>query len=607
MEEVFERISLSLPEDHGPSPEAPHGKLVQKNPSAGSADEQLQHVVFVVNPSVNNIFTGVGGRLASSFRDASQLRYAYAPENGVFSPLWVSKFRFIVIDLAAEGAMYAPLDASEGAVTPAVFPKASEPPAAVLGKLTNIVTEAIERVFLPDVTFCSVSPAKLLLAPLVDFRNHDSLGGIAAQLKEVVAKMHAVVMPKTIVKAVTAAHRLEHHSHVATALARATRHVNAVNLEALGQQQQQDVFHPHTVPSLFVDAGRLIVDMPVRDLARQLLEEVKDNEEARNLKESFFGEASANMDLRIYPVYIFTLVGRSRHECFLENYERSFASENGVVVLRCEHDGVAVRFFNETSRWLLKQNLTQAVGGVLSGLLRGLGNVAPSHLKWSEAHNRTVVNYLFSASNAFGSPFCDVSAVEIPQWLRWSAIRANVIAWLDHSLKLARSAMNDIAAFEDRHLPTPKAHMAVVGSHLAFSMARGAEETNQDVLQRQLKAGGAVAAAAKCKIEIKQLQNLILQVSQALRTPSHSASELAAELGSELPRLANKMRGKVEHILKVAEAELTCCSWNVRVRRKFDWLSVLVVVAFFVCLAGVALWVIVKYGYITTTHITRKR
>jgi hypothetical protein len=114
--------------------------------------------------------------VADAFNNKKRrLTYTYS-NNGclVHSPVFAGRAgRFVVIDTNAIPSVFGPLEASEGAVATRMYPYAPrDSKEALLGKLSNAIVSASNRIFFPDVKSDQPNPSKLVIVPMFVFRNH---------------------------------------------------------------------------------------------------------------------------------------------------------------------------------------------------------------------------------------------------------------------------------------------------------------------------------------------------------------------------------------------------------------------------------------------------
>lgn len=241
------------------------------------------YTVLVVNPNRADM-----QRLAAELRQTSlpsAYRYHYVDRRaGVPTQMWVSRGRYLVLDLSAGPCTLGMTGVSPGAVSTLSVPnvhaglqgsdaakaaRTNDAAAAasydaehtrLLARLTTVLGSAVRHVIAPDLRSCALPDfTETLIVPLVVLRDHrrfDPLerGGAhsidVARLEEQVRRM---LLPGQELRLLTSTHDLHSHPQVSVALARA---------------QQSDTDHHEVEAGNYLPSARSYLDTAA--LTRQL-------------------------------------------------------------------------------------------------------------------------------------------------------------------------------------------------------------------------------------------------------------------------------------------------------------------------------------------------
>ncbi len=536
----------------------------------------LKHTVFVIRPDLDRMSkTAAEGPDKQLFQTAlrrpKKVSYTYR-NNG--SPVGSAMFagrkgRYVVIDTSAVPGVFGPIEAPEGAVlphsTPSSYRDVSE---ALLGKLSNSILSAVNRVFFPDVMSETIKPARYLLVPVFVFRNHKLSfhphlvhEGVNYDIDvdEIVKKMQPLQLLHMETKVVFGSHSLFDYVHVAAALSRATQVVNDHKLRLSGH----DFVHSKRLnPLNLSDDGngvRSFVNGPV--LLTQLLESADDltenllslstQEKDKDLLSLFFGPnyKARSSHLRLFPVFIFSLTGRKADDLFFESHDNFYADGRGAVVLQSNWTRVPLPFFRGLpDRHPVEMDASVVTGAVLEAMVQGIGNVSPPHLKWSALHNRSVVNYAWSAGSTFAGPFSSGNGKQVfSENVRENAIRSTMVATVHATMKKMQHVLHLVVEFEKQH------HMQKDLHDLAADIASG-------------EAGRM--ATAQIKVNLQQAYDQLWKVSQIFNELSPEEHKDLFELASDMPARVEAIERAARIALEDAEDAISCCSVKRVVIRK---------------------------------------
>lgn len=544
-------------------------------------DRRYHHTVFVLNPDVHRAInldlqlrhTSPEKRLTELHHQAilrakHKPRYKYRYRGSLVNgPIFSSRGRFVVIDVNALGTSFGPSESPEGVVVPHIFPSiAIDSTDMLLAKLNHLITEALERVFFPDVTSEQVSPSKLLLVPIFVFKNHRKAFQETAEFGKIqpdvdvpmlLRKLQALQIPRTRMQVVFGVHNLYDHTHVATALSRA---MTTVNDHKLRVASLKDFLHSNKLNPLgtehtdddntrtFVN-GQVLLGQLVEsadEMTYDLLAEMGQTNGADELLKSFFGMSNAEHGrrssmMRIFPVFVFSVEGKPPGHLLFENYETNFANSHGAVVLQSNWTDIEVPFFLESMRKTVHLDATKVTGSVLEALVKGVGNISPPHIKWSEIHNRTVLNYLWSGGGSFGGPFSrllDLAEASVSENVRENAIRNNLIVLIHSAVKASRHVLRMLLDFE-----------------LEFGLTK-----HTHLLAEDLQSGhvGRVTAA-RIKVNLKRMQGVLARVASIFNENVSMDNGALFDLANELPSLARSLVDDAVHSLDRARSRIACC------------------------------------------------
>ena len=563
-------------------------------------NQRYQHVVFVINPNVKRALKLDLERMHATqgMRDREQshqtilqsrkkARYKYRYNGSqINAPAFSAKGRFVVIDVGAIPMAFGPTEASEGVVVPQMYPSIeNDSPDEMLGKIHNMATEAVERVFFPDVTSSKVTPSKMMLVPFFVFKNHGEsfhkyeYAGSKHELDvaELVKKMQQIQVPQTNMRVIFGDHSLYDHTHVSMALSRALTTVSdhrlrVASIKDLLRGKKLDILSSSDND----DGTRTFVDGPILlnqllessdDLTFDLLSEMGSESGADDLLKAFFGMSHAdhkrNLMMRIYPVFVFSTVGKPKHHHLFESYENHFANSGGAVILQSNWTDVEMPFFMNSVNELLHKDTSAVTGDALEALIKGIGNVAPPHIKWNSIHNRTELNYMWSGGGAWSGPFSrklEKHSADLSENTQENIIRNNLIVLLHQAIVNSQSAFRQMQAFENE-----------------IGLTKFSSSLSEDL---QSEHAGRMAAA-RIKVNLKKMQALLSRVSAIFNENHSSNNQLLFDLISELPRLGASLLNDAEHSLDRARSQIQCCKLVTKTmgRDRISWIWIVIVLS----------------------------
>jgi hypothetical protein len=263
------------------------------------------------------------------------------------------------------------------------------------------------------------------------------------------------------------------------------------------------------------------------------------------LLKTFFGMANAehkrNVMMRIYPVFVFSSVGKPKQHHFFESYENHYSNSRGAVILQSNWTDVEMPFFLNLPNELLHKDASSITGDALEALIKGVGNVAPPHLKWSTVHNHTILNYMWSGGGAWSGPFSrqlEKRRANLSENTRETIIRNNLIVLLHQAIAKAQRAFQLMQSFEEE-----------------YGLVKFSYSLTEDLQSEHV----GRMATARIKVNLKKMQRLMSRVSAIFNENHSSNNRQLFDLISELPRLGASLLDEAEHSLDRARSQIQCC------------------------------------------------
>ncbi len=153
--------------------------------------------------------------------------------------------------------------------------------------------------------------------------------------------------------------------------------------------------------------------------------------------------------VRIFPVFVYSLRGHPTPLLF-EDGQAFFAGPGGAAVLSSNHTTMHLPLFGDSPDRPISCNPSDPTRAIVDALLRGLGNVAPPHLRWSTARNRTEADHCWSTGCTTHGFFA--RARHIPRLALDNVRRSWAIAMIDQLLQAAQRVLQALARFEAKNV-----------------------------------------------------------------------------------------------------------------------------------------------------------
>ena len=530
-----------------------------------------RHTVFVMNPRLERLKTGLGGQLDDAIRknanqnDDVRYRYNYYG-SAVDSAVWSSYGRFLYIDIQASGNLYGEFEDLQGTVLRESFPSVRDEDAVLKGKLQHLIVSGVRHIFLPDICREENRPSKFLLIPFFIFKNHASVlhknlvydnKNFDLDVNAIVRRLQNIQIPGSTIKVVFGIYDLKSHPHIAMSLSKAREHRNG----ALHFMENSFMVDRQT--RAVTNGKKLLGELQhaVDHLTEDLLLEVGGQED---LLSSFFGdqfkgsnEKRLSHQLRIFPVYVFSLAGRNAEDLFFHNGKLNFANGVGSVVVQSGYKTARTPHFVENNPVMM--NPSRVEGEVMESIVTGLGNVAPTHLYWNDLWNKTSKNYLWSTGNTLSGSFSNKNYLDVAEYVSENIIRASLIVKIHHCIKKANEILALVSSFErkfNKHLVSP-----LVTSDFAQTLQHG------NLIE---------STAANVKLDIENFGNSLDYLKAIFAENSRQRKTELFELANELPRIIDSIYNKSYHELEQVSSKLLCCKWQARKNPSSSYTSVFI-------------------------------
>lgn len=265
--------------------------------------------------------------------------------------------------------------------------------------------------------------------------------------------------------------------------------------------------------------------------------------------------------VRIFPVYVFSLRGGTPGLAF-DDDAPFYADARGAIVLQSNHESVEVSHVFGDGGDGITSNPSDVARPILDSLVRGLGNVAPPHLRWSTRHNRTQTNWMWSTGCNTNGYFARSKVIST--LVQDNVRHASVLAMIDLALESAQQVLQDVLAFEKRHV-----HSRVGGGAVVVA----ADEAS---LVADLNSGAiAIRASATVKMNLKRLEKTLTEVAELFG--AGGGRDDLFDVVAQLPGLSQSLIASSRDTLQGAEAALQCCVWDHSIERRFPWKYVVVI------------------------------
>ncbi|CAA7388263.1 unnamed protein product [Spirodela intermedia] len=426
--------------------------------------------------------------------------YQYRYNGGGASQVWLSSWRFVVIDLSAGPCVYGKIESEEGSVSyrtlprlanlisprGSLVPKISSTYDTFMGQLGALISTTIEYVIAPDVRFEIVDLTTRLLIPIIVLQNHNRYNIFQAghntsiDIKEIEREVKKMVHAEQEIVFVGGSQALHHHEKLAIAVRKALRG------HSLHETKNDGRFHVRA--RTYLD-GAILKDEMERSadvLAHGLLEAadpsasskyflrqtwLEDSDspkdsiiEHRSLWESYSmrlgssqkkgkkkkGNLYRTYGTRVVPVFVLSLAEVDA-ELMMEDESLVWTSKDVVIVLQHDNENIPLSYVSETSRRYVSPASAQR--HILAGLASAVGGLSAPYEKASHVHDRPILNWLWAAGcHPFG-PFSNSSRISL--LLQDVALRNTIYARVDSALRKIRETSEMVQSFAAEHLKTP--------------------------------------------------------------------------------------------------------------------------------------------------------
>jgi hypothetical protein len=511
----------------------------------------FDHTVFVMYPrTVANYFY--------TYRGAT-----------VGAPLWASHSRYAVIDLKAIGTQYGSRDSNEGSKMPVSFPSVPwalfhmrpedktnyrDSPSIPLveAKLAVSIVSAVEHLVLPDLLHESkFGNEQLLLIPIFVCRNHNQpfrpnalYDGEAYDfdVAQVVKEIQAIQIPGSTVRVVFKTHTMNDKDDVRNALRESielqVKHTS-VNIHGSSaiigastttmQLQTTEVVNGKVLMDELDKLTSNFTNTLVRDMG----------ESGKEIRAALFGGINRGVlerasPVRIFPIYVLSLRGMAPDLLF-DDSSVFFSDTRGAAVLQSNYTSITLPLFGNDDSTLVTVDPSDPTRAIIDALLRGVGNIAPPHLKWSTTHNRTEVDYLWSVGCNTNGGFS--GAREVSQMVLDNVRRASALTMVDNLFVTAKRVLRMLGKFEDNHVQSQKRTLSGATPNLLSVDLNGPSV--------------ALRATANVKLELKRARDILMRVSELLTSTNNDA---LFGVIAQLPRMAQQLN---DHGKNLAETHMS--------------------------------------------------
>ena len=455
------------------------------------------YTILVVNPNRADI----AALLPPGSRPPEGFTYHYAmPGEATPTQMWLSKGRYLVLDLSAGPNPRGMAGATEGAVSAASVPhvhpalqggaeaeerRAADPRRAaefalehtqLLSRLAALMLSAVTHILAPDLRSCSLpeGAAGKLVVPLVVLRNHRRFDPLrpghahSLDIGSLKAQLSRMLVPQQSVTLLPSTHDIHGHPQISVALTRATKSVTM-----------------HGQVDSYVDAAALEHELrhSVDWLAAGLMhrsegagEATADAAAAAADDDSHSGyhlhtgwasnatvgrrQASSGLDSpstaggkgaapsRVLPVFVFSLLGM-HPTLLLDRTSLVHASDHAVIVLQTNSTHLPVPFYADQHAAPLTISTLDPTPHALAGLAASIGAVL-SPFESFNAHGAPALDFHWAIGQ---HPFGPFSATpSLPDIVIDVAQRHAVLSQLSAASDLLFDAVAAVEALAARYV-----------------------------------------------------------------------------------------------------------------------------------------------------------
>eukprot|EP00823_Brevimastigomonas_motovehiculus_P008693 TRINITY_DN804_c0_g1_i1.p1 TRINITY_DN804_c0_g1~~TRINITY_DN804_c0_g1_i1.p1 ORF type:complete len:861 (-),score=204.32 TRINITY_DN804_c0_g1_i1:153-2735(-) len=542
LEEVLQRVyDLEFNMVYNDNFEKTPRNISHEKNKEGPAVHRAPYVTMILNPDKNRIRP-----IDANGPDTANLPfvYRYRYEGSAPSQVWISRHRFVVVDISAGPCDYGISEAGEGSVSSFSVPQLSTrngpvntnpyfsrflylpeesaeeikileayyktgvqsdmntttssgvrqiPTVEFQSQLSSVIVSALRHVFFSDIQFPSLDYAEKIIVPIIVLRNHElfnpfnirpddqAMFDVRIDVALLRSELKKLLLPQQEISIVTAVHSLSEHHHLFSAFFKSFRYDTVHTVGPDGLYRAKMVPYLDS-QSLFV-ALKSSVDALTASLIQSSTPTTYSLLHQNSLADfsSLFAGTASSQGHRVLPVYVFSVAGLDEH-LLLDQKSLYAASSNSILVLQTPQSKIEVPYFSDQG-FIYLNGRASATKSILAGVAQSLGGLSLPYERFSPVHKSIVTNYLWAVGRHPFGPFS--SSVHLSQIFVDTIVRNVIISRITVALRLIRDAVLQVEQFTNQYVRDENGEVIQYATGSSATSGSGSGSGNDEQKQPQ--------------------------------------------------------------------------------------------------------------------------